>query len=83
MAAAAVPSATEAAPGAPTARLKAALSIEKAAYQRCYRHRGRRVCRWYRVPYREYGIPENYRTGSSRWWQEMDRTDRGGRGGRR
>jgi hypothetical protein len=26
--------------------------------------------------------PEDYRTGSSRWWQQMDREDRGGRGAR-
>ena len=88
--------AAQAAPPAPgaleamttTARDGKALSV---AY-RCYWRGGRRHCRWYgsrhRGPgYRGYGYryygplyPEAYRTGSSRWWQEMDREDRGGRG---
>ena len=71
-----------------TARDGKALSV---AY-RCYWRGGHRHCRWYgsrhRGPgYRGYGYryygplyPEAYRTGSSRWWQEMDREDRGGRG---
>lgn len=59
-------------------------AVEAVAYRRCIRIDGNRVCRWYRSPrVREYGYPENYRTGSNSWWQEMDRTDRGGRGGRR
>ena len=58
--------------------------VEAVRYRRCVRIDGERVCRWYRSPrVREYGYPENYRTGSSNWWQEMDREDRGGRGGRR
>ena len=58
--------------------------VETVAYRRCVRIDGNRICRWYRSPrVREYGYPENYRTGSNSWWQEMDRTDRGGRGGRR
>jgi len=57
---------------------------ETAAYRRCRWFDGHRVCRWYRSPsVRRYGFPEDYRTGSSDWWQEMDRTDRGGRGSRR
>ena len=32
----------------------------------------------YRPRYRESGFPENYRTGSKRWWEEMDRLNRGG-----
>jgi hypothetical protein len=57
--------------------------IEKIA-QRCWWHRGTRHCRsyGYQSRYREYGYPENYRTGSRRWWDEMDREDRGGRGRR-
>jgi hypothetical protein len=56
--------------------------------QRCWWRHGVRHCRWYRprvygYRYREYGNPDAYRTGSSRWWQEMDRQDRGGRGGMR
>jgi hypothetical protein len=30
--------------------------------------------------YHTYNNPDAYRTGSSRWWEEMDRQDRGGRG---
>jgi len=39
-------------------------------------------------PYRGGGyyygptLPEAYPAGSSRWWEEMDRENRGGRGGR-
>jgi hypothetical protein len=59
-------------------------AVETVAYRRCVWIDGNRICRWYRSPrVREYGFPENYRTGSSSWWQEMDRTDRGGRGSRR
>jgi hypothetical protein len=58
-------------------------AVEAVAYRRCLRIDGQRVCRWYRSPrVREYGFPENYQTGSNYWWQEMDRTDRGGRGRR-
>ena len=59
-------------------------AVEKAAYG-CWWRNGVRHCRrgyGYRPHSREYGFPENYRTGSNRWWQEMDRTDRGGRGNR-
>jgi hypothetical protein len=63
---------------------------QEIAYQGCWRRNGQRYCRWYGAPYRGYGyryygptIPEAYPTGSNRWWQEMDREDRGGRGGRR
>ena len=57
--------------------------VEQAAY-RCRWLDGERVCRWYgpRTAYREHGFPENYRTGSRLWWDEMDRTERGGRRGR-
>ncbi len=58
-------------------------AVESVAYRRCLWIDGNRICRWYRSPrVREYGYPENYRTGSNSWWQEMDRTDRGGRGRR-
>ena len=60
-----------------------------AVAQRCWTRGGVRRCRWvgpryygYRTRYREYNNPDAYRTGSSRWWQEMDRLDRGGRGRR-
>jgi hypothetical protein len=54
--------------------------IEKIA-QHCWWHRGTRHCRLYgyQPRYRAYGDPQNYRTGSRRWWEEMDRWDRGGR----
>ena len=62
-------------------------SVEKVA-QRCWWRGGTRYCRktkrtryyGYRSP-SGYG-PDAYRTGSSRWWSEMDREDRGGRGNR-
>ena|SRR5262249_52232655 len=49
---------------------------------RCWWRNGVRHCYHvygYHSRYREYGFPENYRTGSNRWWREMDREDRGGR----
>jgi hypothetical protein len=84
--------AAQAAPAAPGAleTMTAATrdgKAENVAYRRCWWHRGHRHCRWYGSRYRGYGYgyygplyPEAYRTGSSRWWQEMDREDRGGRG---
>jgi hypothetical protein len=56
-----------------------------AAAAHCWRSRGVRHCgpRYgYQSRYRVYNIPEAYRTGSSRWWEEMDRQGRGGRGRR-
>jgi len=60
--------------------------VEQVAYRNCWWRHGVRHCRYYRGA-RSYGysgphLPEAYRTGSSRWWQEMDRQDRGGRGRR-
>src|SRR5262245_9795564 len=58
--------------------------------RRCWWRQGVRYCRGYRTApaygYRGYEgphYPEAYPTGSARWWQEMDRQDRGGRGSRR
>ena len=70
---------------------------QDVAYRRCWWRQGHRHCRWYDAPYRGDGyypyrgegyyygptLPEAYPVGSSRWWQEMDREDRGGRGSRR
>jgi hypothetical protein len=70
---------------------------QDVAYRRCWWRHGHRHCRWYDAPYRSEGyipyrgegyyygptLPEAYPVGSSRWWQEMDREDRGGRGSRR
>jgi hypothetical protein len=33
----------------------------------------------YRSTYRTHNIPEDYRTGTRNWWEEMDRQGRGGR----
>src|SRR5262245_19353380 len=69
---------------------------QDVAYQRCRWRHGQRHCRWYDVPYPGVGyypyrgggyyygptLPEAYPAGSSRWWEEMDRENRGGRGGR-
>jgi hypothetical protein len=54
-------------------------NTQEVAYRRCRWRNGVRRCRWVDGP-RIYGYPEAYPTGSTRWWQEMDR---GGRGGRR
>ncbi len=57
-----------------------------AVAEHCWYSRGVRHCRrfgpryGYRARYREYNNPDAYRTGSSHWWEEMDRQDRGGRG---
>ena len=69
---------------------------QDVAYWRCWWQGGNRRCRQYGAAPRGYGyypypgggyyygptLPEAYPAGSSRWWQEMDREDRGGRGGR-
>jgi hypothetical protein len=60
---------------------------EKAAFRRCWWRKGVRHCRWYegsrRRPRGGYSVhdPDAYPIGSSRWWQEMDRENRGGRRG--
>jgi hypothetical protein len=60
-----------------------------AAAGRCWVSDGVRHCRSLESRYyrygsrnREYNNPDAYRTGSSDWWREMDRLDRGGRGRR-
>src|SRR5688572_12137504 len=79
--------AAQAMPGANAAEpFRNTSSVEPVA-QRCWWYRGERHCRRYGRS-RVYGYsgphyPEAYRTGSGRWWQEMDREGRGGRGGRR
>ena len=60
-------------------------SMVTATATHCWRSHGVRHCGprfGYQSRYREYNIPEAYRTGSSRWWEEMDRQGRGGRGRR-
>jgi len=61
------------------------VEAQPIAYRRCWWQDGSRHCRRYGSAYRGYGYygplyPEAYPTGSRRWWQEMDREDRGGRG---
>jgi hypothetical protein len=65
----------------------AAATMVTAVAEHCWYSRGVRHCRsfgsryGYRATrYREYNNPDAYRTGSSHWWEEMDRQDRGGRG---
>jgi len=67
---------------------------QDVAYRRCWWQGGSRHCRSYGGPRRGYGyypypsggyyygptLPEAYAVGSSHWWREMDREDRGGRG---
>jgi hypothetical protein len=73
-----------AAPG--TVAMPATATAVTPVAEHCWHSRGVRHCRWfgprygYRARYRVYNIPDVYRTGSSRWWEEMDRQDRGGRG---
>jgi hypothetical protein len=74
---------------APIASVHVSQSAVMPVSQRCWWSHGLRHCRGvgpryygYRGNYREYNNPNAYRTGSSRWWQEMDRLDRGGRGRR-
>jgi hypothetical protein len=69
------------------AATRAQSNLDPVAYRNCWWRHGVRHCRYYRGA-RSYGysgphVPEAYPAGSSRWWQEMDRQDRGGRGGRR
>ena len=83
----------EAAPAAsnlmPTtaAAVGAQSAVQDVAYRRCWWQYGQRHCRWSEPRYRGHGYryygplyPEAYPTGSNRWWKEMDRDDRGGRG---
>ena len=65
------------APGA-TVTGGSATAVESVAYRRCWWEYGVRRCA------RVYGYgprrAEDYRTGSGRWWRQMDREGRGGRG---
>jgi hypothetical protein len=67
-------------------------SPERVAYRICTTQGGVRRCRWINIygpgaygyqPYGYYGPtdPEYYRTGTGRWWQGMDRLNRGGGAG--
>jgi hypothetical protein len=60
--------------GQPTTVTTARSGPRQYGYRSHYpRHYG------YRSHYREYNNPDAYATGSNRWWQEMDRLQRGGR----
>jgi len=70
-----------------SARVEAPQGVASTVAAYCWFRHGVRHCRGahryaYRSGYREYNIPEAYPTGSSRWWEEMDRQGRGGRGRR-
>jgi hypothetical protein len=76
----------QAIPPAGAAARRAPTSAVMTVAQRCWWHRGVRHCQRYRG-YRVYGYSgpyrsDAYRAGSRRWWQEMDREGRGGRGNR-
>ena len=59
------------------------IPLAEPAARRCWWRNGVRHCQRYGVfGYSGPHYPEAYRTGSSRWWQEMDREGRGGRGRR-
>jgi hypothetical protein len=85
----AIATTTQAAPGANAAAELTPfknLSLAEPIARRCWRHRGVRHCRRH-GGYRVYGYSgpyrsDAYRTGTRRWWQEMDREGRGGRGNR-
>jgi hypothetical protein len=80
----------QAAPVNQAAELRFAPGAVENVQYRCWWRNGYRVCDWYgprvydwyyedpvygwRVPSR----PEDYRTGSGAWWEEMDRENRGG-----
>jgi hypothetical protein len=53
--------------------------VEKVAAQCWWRNGVRRCSYGYRARQPVYGFPQYYRTGSNRWWEEMDRDRRGGR----
>jgi hypothetical protein len=81
IAAAVMTSGAYAAPPAMTIPAGVEASHAEQVAARCWRRHGKRVCAYgYRATrQRVYGIPERYRAGSKRWWEEMDRTERGGR----
>ena len=62
--------------------------VQKVDYRRCSWRGGERRCVWVRSGPRVYGYyhghpgPEAFRTGSTRWWREMDYEGRGGFGRR-
>jgi len=86
--------AAQSAPLASAGAEPAPVRIEKVQYRGCWWEDGYRVCGgygprvygWYGSPYawRSYRSrnPDDYRTGSKRWWDEMEREDRAGSGGR-
>ena len=62
-----------------TPGVEGASTVEKTA-SNCWWRNGVRHCRGgSAVRYYERGFPQRFRTGSRRWWDEMDREGRGGR----
>ena len=78
--------AVQAAPlSVPTSSVENGSVVQKVDYRRCSWRGGERRCFWVRSGPRVYGYyahprPEAYRTGSTRWWREMDYEGRGGHG---
>jgi hypothetical protein len=71
-------------------------TTEKVQYRRCWLEDGNQFCDWNSAPRADYGWfydapvygwrptparPEDYPTGSERWWDEMAREDRAGSSG--
>ena len=54
-------------------------NIEMTASHCSWRNGVRDCGHGYGPRYRTHGFPEDYRTGSRNWWEEMDRDQRGGR----
>ena len=68
-----VPGTAQAGPQSIFKKSTESFGIEMAAH-RCFWRGGQRHCASDSFRgYREYGFPEDYRTGSSRCWEEMDR----------
>jgi hypothetical protein len=59
------------------APLSVAVKAPTSAVTAVAAHHGERY--GYRSTYRTHNEPEDYRTGTSNWWEEMDRQGRGGR----
>lgn len=86
------PGQSEAAPAPRATGITNAASIDRsidlvAAHRACWRENGVRHCRQIDATPRRAERPNDsdgpldprgYRTGSARWWQEMDRAGRGG-----
>ena len=64
----------------PIMKMRKISAAEKIARRCWWRHGVRHCSRVYGYRSYGYGRAEDYPTGSTRWWQQMDREGRGGRG---